>query len=237
MPIIVVDDCAVYFRLRRSLRAKRLQIVLRQHDFEVVAPYSLSNHTILRFVVEKRKWMARALRPSRRTISPKPISFCTESEVYFRGQWVVLVVQFGALTHVDWDNGTIVCTLPIVTRPNVENALKHWLKQQALTFIQHTIDRICPILGRWPSRVVLKQPRTRWGSCGIHDVISLHWHLVFAPEGILEYVVAHELCHLVHRHHGKRFWQKVEKVYPDHKRARAWLRKEGQHLMQIRTIG
>lgn len=196
VPFIVANKLNLYFRLRRSLRVKRLQLRVHDNGFEVVAPKRVLNREIISFVWDSRHWMARA--HSRR------------------------------LRELPQDK--MRCSLP---EGIPYHELEQWFQAQTYKIIDSVVQRVCPILDRWPTRIVLKQQKTCWGSCGINNAIHINWRLIFAPEGILEYVVVHELCHLLHRNHGIRFWKTVAKFFPDHVKARKWLRKEGNFLMNI----
>ncbi len=83
-------------------------------------------------------------------------------------------------------------------------------------------------LGRRVARVSVRAQRTRWGSCSPSGRISLNWRLVQLPEGVRDYVILHELTHLVHLDHSKRFWRELARVCPWHREARAWLRTKGR---------
>ncbi len=76
----------------------------------------------------------------------------------------------------------------------------------------------------------LSSAKTRWGSCSRKRNINLNWRLIFAPPGILDYVIMHELSHLTHMNHSKAFWAHVERMMPDYKTHRAWLKKNGRLL-------
>lgn len=76
------------------------------------------------------------------------------------------------------------------------------------------------------SKVIIRDNSTRWGSCS-GSKISLNFRLLFMPQGILDYVIVHELAHTHYKSHGQRFWALVEKVMPDHKEKRKWLRENG----------
>lgn len=76
-------------------------------------------------------------------------------------------------------------------------------------------------------RIRIRDNLTRWGSCSKAGGISLSFRLLFMPERILDYVIVHELAHTHYRSHGKRFWATVERVIPDHKVRRKWLRENG----------
>lgn len=81
--------------------------------------------------------------------------------------------------------------------------------------------------------VTVKDTRTRWGSCAPDGAISFSWRLLMAPPFVQDYVAAHEVAHLRHINHGKRFWSLVTKLTPHMDKAIAWLRGEGARLLRI----
>jgi len=86
-------------------------------------------------------------------------------------------------------------------------------------------------------KIVLRDNITRWGSCSPDGSISLNLRLLLLPEDILDYVIVHELAHTKYKSHGPRFWQLVERVMPDHKERRKWLRKNGWSFRWSETNG
>lgn len=87
--------------------------------------------------------------------------------------------------------------------------------------------------GLRPSRVTVKDTRTRWGSCATSRALAFSWRLVMAPRFVQDYVVAHEVAHLRHMNHGPRFWALVDTLTPHTRTAVAWLREEGPRLMRV----
>ena len=82
-------------------------------------------------------------------------------------------------------------------------------------------------------RITLRDSRSRWGSCGPDGGISFSWRLVFAPPVVLDYLVAHEVAHLVHHNHGDRFWALARELCDGSMdEAHAWLRRHGETLLQ-----
>lgn len=233
MPIILVNKLALDFRLRRSARVKRLQLAFRQQTFEVVAPPRITNQAILLFVWQKRQWMARVYARSQQQQASEPIAFFDQNKLLYRGKMWPLVINHGTSFEITLNEHTITCALPYQNKKPLQYWLLNWLKAQTHEIIQSMIAEICPMIGRWPQKVLLKQQKTRWGSCGINDTININWFLIFAPSGVLEYVIVHELAHLIHRNHGIRFWQKVAKCFPGYEAQRIWLRKHGDSLMNI----
>ena len=84
-----------------------------------------------------------------------------------------------------------------------------------------------------PTRLTVKDTRSRWGSCAHDGALAFSWRLVMAPEFVQDYVAAHEVAHLRHMNHGKRFWALVEKLTPHSATAIPWLRKDGARLLRI----
>jgi predicted metal-dependent hydrolase len=82
-------------------------------------------------------------------------------------------------------------------------------------------------------RVVVKDTRTRWGSCTADGTLMFSWRLVMAPPEVQDYVVAHEVAHLRHMDHSTRFWALVEMLTPYRRFAMSWLEKGGAGLMRI----
>jgi predicted metal-dependent hydrolase len=83
----------------------------------------------------------------------------------------------------------------------------------------------------------IRDPRSRWGSCGPDGHIMLSLRLAMAPLEVFRYVAVHELCHLRWRGHGKRFWEMVGRQLPDFREHRAWLRRNGNTLQRVPLVG
>ena len=92
--------------------------------------------------------------------------------------------------------------------------------------------RYAPLLGVSYGRITVRHQKTRWGSCSGKKNLNFNCLLMLAPERVRDYVVVHELCHLLEMNHSSRFWALVEKVMPDHKESRHWLRTQGRTLIE-----
>ena len=86
-------------------------------------------------------------------------------------------------------------------------------------------------LGKSIGRVGVRDPKSRWGSCSSKGALSFSWRLVFAPEAVIDYVVAHEVAHLVEMNHSPRFWRVVAGLVPDSAAPRAWLKRHRLELL------
>ena len=86
-------------------------------------------------------------------------------------------------------------------------------------------------IGRKAGRITVRDTRSRWGSCSSAGALSFSWRLVLAPEGVVDYVVAHEIAHLVEMNHGPRFWRLVGELAPGYAGPRAWLKRHRSELL------
>ena len=97
------------------------------------------------------------------------------------------------------------------------------------------VDEQAPAIGVAPSRILIRDQRSRWGSCSTRGTLSFNWRLVLAPFDVLDYVVVHELCHLREPNHSSRFWRLVETHRPGWRTQRDWLHRHGPELLAFRA--
>lgn len=91
-------------------------------------------------------------------------------------------------------------------------------------------ERVCCYaaqMGVSYGRITIRAAKTRWGSCSSAGNLGFHWKLVLMPPEVLDYVVVHELAHRKEMNHSSRFWKEVEKVLPDYRQTREWLKQHG----------
>lgn len=96
-------------------------------------------------------------------------------------------------------------------------------------FAEH-VAFYAPRVGVSVAGIKVKDMGYRWASCGRRGVLNFHWKCMMAPPRIIDYIVVHELCHFHHRNHSDAFWNEVDKVLPDWRERKEWLRKRGASL-------
>ena len=109
-------------------------------------------------------------------------------------------------------------------------ALEKRYRKAAKEYIPGRVAHFHQFTGGVYDKVVIRDQKTRWGSCSSNGTLSFNYRLMLAPPQILDYVVVHELCHLKHMNHSPEFWAAVEKVLPDYKERRKWLKEHGNEL-------
>ena len=105
----------------------------------------------------------------------------------------------------------------------------------ALKDIPQRVERFAPMVGVSYGRITIRNQRSRWGSCSEKGNLNFNCLLMLMPEEIRDYVVVHELCHRLEMNHSPAFWGHVERVIPDYKNCRKWLRENGDRIMRRMT--
>ena len=105
------------------------------------------------------------------------------------------------------------------------------LAEQACRVIPERVRYFAPLIGVKPGRIAIRCQKTRWGSCSTKGNLNFNCLLMLAPEGVIDSIVVHELCHLKHMNHSKRFYAEIEKVLPDYRQHQQWLKENGEFLL------
>ena len=112
----------------------------------------------------------------------------------------------------------------LAAHPEPDEARQAALIRRARTELPHKVARYAREMGVQPAAVTITAARTRFGSCSAKNRICFSWRLMEYPEAAVDYVVVHELAHIVHKNHGPQFWALVERYLPDWRARRALLR-------------
>lgn len=223
--LLRIDGRAVEVTMRLNPRARRLIVKVHPSTGEVtvVAPSQRSLDRALDFARGETPWIARQLAQV-----PKPIHLGPGATIPFRGmERVVLRAEAGRGSVWQDENGHIRVSGRAEHAPR---RLLDFLKREARKVLGARSIEFAARLGTRPSRIAVRDTASRWGSCSVSKSISYSWRLILAPDFVLDYVVAHEVAHLIELNHGPRFWRLVKSLTPDIVAPQTWLRKNGVAL-------
>ena len=121
--------------------------------------------------------------------------------------------------------------------PKLTETELRMLANQAKEVIPNRVQYYAPIVGVNYGRITIRNQRTRWGSCSGKGNLNFNCLLMLTPPQVVDYVVVHELCHRLEMNHSPRFWAQVERVYPNYRQAKKWLKDNGADIIDRMISG
>ncbi|MFC3533346.1 M48 family metallopeptidase [Vogesella facilis] len=226
---LTLPDGAVAVRLTRRQR-QSVGIRVQHGEVEVIAPPGVSLAYLQEVLAQKRDWIAGHLARHREASQQQAAS---PDLVLYAGENLQLHCHAAQRISARVEGGALHLAGPQLELPaRRQAALLAWLQREAKKRFAERLQLWLPRAARPLSGWALSSARSRWGSCSGRGVIRLNWRLVQAPPAILDYVIAHELAHLLHMNHSKVFWAEVERLYPGWQGARQWLKQHGELLFR-----
>ena len=232
MPTIQQEDSSFDYTVVRTSRRTMAIHIDTFKGVIVRAPKRTKESEIRRLLEKKISWINKHLALARQRASEIPRhNFMTGDIFLFRGENYSLVFEPAKKNHIDIAGHYIIVGLkPDTPQERIPEILKKWYIAGAREIINERVLVYSRGLGVKPARVAIRGQSKRWGSCSAKGNLNLNWKLVMAPPIILDYVVAHELCHLLHPNHQPEFWKILGDQMPDYAARRDWLKQNGHRL-------
>ena len=216
----------VAYSLRQEKR-RRLSMTIDERGLCVGAPPRMALKEIEAFILSHSAWVGKKLDEHVANHARRHLRVRDGARLPLLGGESEVRVVAGA-NRVAWDNGTLV--IKARADADCEALARRALQRQASAVFAERIAHYAPLVGHPPPALRLSSARTRWGSCSEKTGISLNWRLIHLPLALIDYVVAHELAHLVEMNHSPRFWAVVERLCPDWRELRRRLKDSAAQL-------
>lgn len=217
---------------QRSTKRSRLTITVeRDRSVIVHAPEGISDDKIRQVVESKRQWIYEKTGHAQKYQSlPHPPGkelVSGESALYLGRQYRIEVVKNGS-AGVQFNHRFMI---PAQGKKRAE-VLQEWYINKAKEKLVPRVKLHARAIGVDVAEVKIADSRYRWGSCTLKNNVNLNWRLIKAPMFVIDYVIVHELAHLIEGNHTPRFWNIVSTQTPTMEKAKAWLKEHGQLLEQ-----
>ncbi len=226
----------------RRKRQRTIRIRVKNEEIVISGPATVSHRRLQDFVQEKKEWIRRTcerqerrshelrlqrealkgtmlLRGERKPICDFPVPQIKKPRLVEHNQAVIY--QYDPVLHGNHAAINGFEDESILPQPELMLSFYKKLAQKELSERYEYWRNQLPFQ---PSRLTIRNQKTKWGSCSTRGTISLNWRLVKCPADIADYIIIHELCHLRHFNHSPAFWKTVTKYYPQVKQARSWIR-------------
>lgn len=213
----------------RDPRARRIRLSVSERGARLTLPLRASLKAGDAFLHEHRGWLAAQLADHG---DARPLDRAATTGLPLREACCPVRWETGRYSHAQLrDDGTIVFAAPAQAGPDaLRRALREFYEAQARADIARWMPAYLAGLPRPPSRVRLKVMSSQWGSLAPDGTLTLDLALVLGRSSAFEYVLVHELCHLIHADHSRAFWREVETRCPDWREARDYFREHGRRL-------
>ena len=153
------------------------------------------------------------------------------AEIYFEGKKRKIIYLNDLRSNVELFDKSII----IKNNKNAHQKLLYkWIQKRIFEKTKDTVFNFSKSLNVKIRNIKLSNSFSYWGSCNSNNDICINWRLAFSPPEVLEYIIAHEMCHLVEFNHSKKFWKLVDKLIPKRKSKETWLKKNGNYLYRVR---
>jgi len=213
-------------------RRKTIALHVKEGNIEVRAPEHTTVAYAQSFIDTKHNWLKKALAEHEKMQQDK-VDYSLANHIPFMGFKVHLVRK--TAQHPHWklakeglhffqsqpENAT---QSKYLLADFYQKQAQYWLKRKTVETSNELglKDRL--------SDIGFRKTKTKWGHCTREGRIQYNWQIMMAPENVIDYLVAHEVCHLQHLNHSSQFWDLVGSIHPDYKNNRHWLKENGHRL-------
>ncbi|TWH99379.1 hypothetical protein IP90_03118 [Luteimonas cucumeris] len=230
LSVVLPDGRHVDITRVRDPRARRLRLSVDERGARLSLPLRASLVSGDRFVAEHRDWLARQLDHFAMDALPH-LQRDQTTALPLRDAQLPLRWGEGRYARLHEDADGLLFTLPVrAGEAALRRALRDFYEAQARVDLGRWLPKYLPTLPRAPSRVQFKVMSSQWGSLSADGVVVLDLSLVLARPSAFEYVLVHELCHLIRPDHSRAFWREVEARFPAWRDERDYFHAEGRRL-------
>jgi predicted metal-dependent hydrolase len=225
-----IQDMTICYTVRTSPKARHARLeVSYETGLTVILPQGYPGNRIASLLIDKKGWVLKKLAECNRVRLQNLVND-NRVIVYLGSELKV------SRREVTDSMGKVVLepeglALYLKTDSPSNQIIEKWLRLQARELFSVKAQKLSAAIGVNYHRLNIRSAKTRWGSCSPNGNLSFNWKLIMAPDEVINYVVAHELCHLIELNHSSKFWQLVENCCPEWRLHRKWLMKHQTELM------
>lgn len=217
---LLLDSQIVTYHLKQG-RRRRLTMTIDERGLSVGAPLRVTLAEIEAFIRSHAAWVNKKLAEYAGSHARRHVAVRDGTCIPLLGAEIAVRIVPGA-NRIHWQDDVLL--LAVRSDADYDALARRALQRRALGLFAERVALYAKSLGRPTPSLGLSNARTRWGSCSAKTGIRINWRLIHLPLPLIDYVVAHELAHLVEMNHSPRFWEVVESIYPDCHNARRELK-------------
>jgi predicted metal-dependent hydrolase len=213
---------------------KTMALHVKDSQIEIRAPWRTPHHFVQDFLATKTLWLEKTLAQQELQLRQQ-VDYRQASQIPFMGFNVQLIRAEAVRASWQLDEAGLRCNVPSTSDNALLPLLNDFYQQQAKFWLVKKTHHMADQLGLRArlADIGLRKTKTKWGHCTNRGRIQYNWQIMMAPESVIDYLVAHEVCHLEHLNHYSAFWQLVHRAHPNYVQDRRWLSDNGHRLRVV----
>ncbi len=230
-PVVLSSGEVIDIRCVHDARARRLRLIVNEKGVRLTVPKRCSDRLAKQFLADNTEWLESQWFKRPQASRHNELRLHEDTDILLRGQRHPVQWSEAKFAHVSLQEDSIQIALPAKAGlTHTKRALKEFYLQEARKDIGLWLPKYLPAFPTAPLAIKVRALSSLWGSLSPGDGLLLDLSLVLGKASAFEYVLVHELCHLVHRNHSRSFWREVEKHFPDWRDERRYLHSDGLML-------
>ncbi len=203
----------------------------------ITSPFGVSEETIKNVIKRKQKWIIDKVKLIKEANFAYGRAFEDGERFLFLGKELELeIIKVNkpiCNAEIEGEKVRVFINLSsMASGDTISSAIVKLYRKEAARLFKERTEIYSKVLGVGPKRIFIKDQKTLWGSCSSKGNINYNYRIIMAPISIIDYIVVHELCHLIHMNHSKEYWNTVKSVLLDYEERRKWLKGNG-HVLKI----
>ena len=229
-----IDNTSLEIQIERTNRKRTISLQVKNNKLIIKAPRTVSRKSLDEVIQRKQKWIKQRAILNFEEQNLRNRKFIDNEKFYFRGNEYRLSLIFGSEEEVKIVDGLLLVTRiddRSLDRKNVKSLIEDWYVRESAKILNTRTNEFAKKMKVQPMGVTVKNYVSKWGSCTAKNKISYNWRIIMAPDCIVDYLIIHELCHIIEHNHSKNFWHHVGTYCENFQKKRNWLRENGHTLV------
>ncbi len=232
--IFDVGNVDLEVQVERTNRKRTISLQVKNNKLIIKTPRGVSKKILYDLIQRKQNWIKKRAILNIEEQNLKNREFIDNEKFYYRGNEYRLSLILGRKEAVKIEEGLLQVWYVddhSIARSTIKRLLEDWYLKESTKVLKARTEELAQQMKVQPCGITVKNHNSKWGSCTPNNKISYNWRIIMAPDCIIDYLIIHELSHIIEPNHSKNFWYQVGNYCKDFKKKRKWLRENGHKLV------
>jgi predicted metal-dependent hydrolase len=228
--VTLPDKSIAIIKVIKSRRSKRMRIRVDRNGISIISPITQDIQKIINFISDRNTWILNKTKLYTKLNSKLEFGPLQKDEIIYLGKKYKIQFIKDALQYTVISESLMKITFHVKDRRRYKRNIANWYRERT----KHILNNKLPFCGKKLSisygKVRIRNQKLRWGSCSKDGNLNFNLLLSALPINIIDYIIVHELFHMIEFNHSDCFWELVGKAHPSYKSCRTWLKNNGAYL-------